>query len=82
LKELQATIAFACFDSPFLIQRGQASISEAAIKDVMTSIYYGDDKNGAPDSNMITYVEQFMLGLNKFRGLYTVIADRIQRSIW
>ena len=70
LKELQATIAFACFDSPFLIQRG-ASLSEAAIEDVMTSIYYGDDKNGAPDPNMITYVEQFMFGLNKFKGLYT-----------
>jgi hypothetical protein len=64
LKELQATIAFACFDFG-------ASPSEAAIKDVMTSIYYGDDKNGAPDPSMITYVEQFMLGLNKFKGLYT-----------
>jgi len=69
LKELQATIAFACFDSPSLIQRG-ASLSEAAIEDVMTSIYYGDDKNGAPDPDMITYVEQFMFGLNKFKGLY------------
>ena len=34
LKELQATIAFACFDSPSLIQRG-ASLSEAAIEDVI-----------------------------------------------
>jgi hypothetical protein len=70
LKELQATIAFAGFDSTFLIQRG-ASLSKAAIEDVMTSIYYGDDKNGARYPNMITYVEQFMLGLNKFKGLYT-----------
>ena len=70
LKELQATIAFACFDALFLIQCG-ISLSEAAIEDVMTSIYYGDDKNGAPDSHMITYMEQYMLGgMNKFKGLY------------
>ena len=70
LKELQATIAFACFDSPSLIQRG-TSLSEAAIEDVLSSIYYGDDKNGALDPDMITYVDQFMLGLKKFKGLYT-----------
>ncbi len=67
---LDEHVAFAGFDSPFLIQCG-ASLSEAAIEDVITSIYYGDDKNGAPDPNMITYVEQFMLGLNKCKGLYT-----------
>ena len=44
LKELQATIAFACFDSPSLMQRGE-SLSEAAIEGVMASIYYGDDTN-------------------------------------
>ena len=70
LKELQATIAFACFDSPSLMQRGE-SLSEAAIEDVMASIYYGDDKNGAPDPDLITYVDQFMVGLNKFKGLFT-----------
>jgi len=37
----------------------------------MSSIYYGDDKNGALDPDMITYVDQFMLGINKFKGLYT-----------
>ena len=70
LKELQATIAFACFDSPSLMQRGE-SLSEAAIEGVMASIYYGDDTNGALDPNLITYVDQFMVGLNKFKGLFT-----------
>ncbi len=66
LKELQALIAFACYNSPTLIKRG-ASLSEGAIEDVMTSIFYGDDKNGA-DPNLITYVDQFLLGLNNSRG--------------
>jgi hypothetical protein len=69
LKELQARIAFACYDSPTLIKRGASLLSEGAIEDVMTSIFYGDDKNGA-DPN-VGGVDQFMLGLNKFKGLYT-----------
>jgi hypothetical protein len=68
LKELHARIiAFACYDSPSLIKLG-ASLSEGAIENVMTSIFYGNDKNGA-DSDLITYVNQFMLRLNKFKGL-------------
>jgi hypothetical protein len=69
LKELQVLIAFTCYDSATLIKRG-ASVSDGAIKDVMTSIFYGDDKYGA-EPHLITYVDQFMLGLNKFKGLYT-----------
>ena len=46
LKEVQATIAFACVDSQSLIQR-RASLSEAAIKRCHSSMYNGDDKNGA-----------------------------------
>jgi hypothetical protein len=69
LKELQALIVLACYNLPTLIKRG-ASLSDGAIEDMMTSIIYGDDKYGAvPD--LITYVDQFMLGfLNKFKGLY------------
>ena len=70
LKELQVTIAFAwCYDSPALFKRG-ASLSEAAIENVMASIFSDDDKIGA-DPDLITYVDQFMLGLNKFKGLFT-----------
>ena len=70
LKELQALIAFACYDSPSLFRRG-ASLSKAAIENVMSSIFCGDEKNGT-DPDLITYVDQFMLGLNKFKGCVTV----------
>jgi hypothetical protein len=70
LKELHALIAFACYDLPSLIKRG-ASLSEGAIEDVMTSIFYGEDTKNGADPDLITYVDQFMLGLNKFKGLYT-----------
>ena len=46
LKEMHATIAFACVDSPSLIQR-RASLSEGAIERCHSSMYNGDDKNGA-----------------------------------
>ncbi|KAI2513542.1 hypothetical protein MHU86_682 [Fragilaria crotonensis] len=36
----------------------------------MTSIFYGEGTNGA-DPNLITYDDPFLLGLNKFKGLYT-----------
>ena len=32
------------------------------------NLLYGNGKNGA-DSDLITYVDQFILGLNKFKGL-------------
>jgi hypothetical protein len=67
LKEFHALIPFACYDLPSLMKRG-ASLLEGTIKNVMTSIFYGNDKNDA-DSHLITYVNQFMLGLNKFKGL-------------
>jgi hypothetical protein len=67
LKELHTLLSFACYNSPSQIKRG-ASLSEGAIENVMTSILYGNGKNGA-DSDLITYVDQFILGLNKFKGL-------------
>jgi hypothetical protein len=47
----QASIAFACVDSPSLIQR-RASLSEAAIKRCHSSMYNGDDKNGARSTTL------------------------------
>jgi hypothetical protein len=70
LKELHALIAFACYNLPSLI-KGGASLSDGAIEDVMTSIFYGDDTKNGVDPDLITYVDQFMLGLNKFKGLHT-----------
>jgi hypothetical protein len=70
LKELQALVAFACYDSPSLIRRG-GSLAEVALDNMMSSIFYGDDTNGAPDPDLILFEDQCMLGLNKFKGLYT-----------
>jgi hypothetical protein len=69
LKEVQATIAFACVDSQSLIQR-RASLSEAAIERCHSSMYNGDDKNGARSPTLNTVQ---MLDLNKFKILYTLV---------
>jgi hypothetical protein len=61
LKEVQATIAFACVDSLSLIQR-RASLSEAAIERCHSSMYNGDDKNGARSPTLNTLQ---MLDMNK-----------------
>jgi hypothetical protein len=53
LKEVQATIAFASVDSQSLIQR-RASLSEAAIERCHSSMYNGDDKNGARSPTLST----------------------------
>ncbi len=76
LKEVQATIAFACVDSQSLIQR-RASLSEAAIETCHSSMYNGDDKNGArlPTLNTVQ-----MLDLNKFKILYTLV--RVLQQVW
>jgi hypothetical protein len=69
LKEVQATIAFACVDSQSLIQR-RSSLSEAAIERCHSSTYNGDDKNGARSPTLNTVQ---MLDLNKFKILYTLV---------
>jgi hypothetical protein len=52
LKELHALLVFACYDSPSLIKQG-ASLLKGAIENVITSMFYENDKNGA-DSDLIT----------------------------
>ncbi len=66
---LQNDIVYACYNSPSLIRR-EGSLGESAIKDKMTSIFYRERKNGA-DPNVITYNDQFLVGLNKFKVLLT-----------
>ena len=70
LKELQAIIALACFDTPSLIRRG-TFLAEAVIENKMSPIYYGDDTTEVPDPDLILFEDQLILGLNKFKGLYT-----------
>jgi hypothetical protein len=69
LKEVHATIAFACVDSQSLIQR-RAPLPEAAIERCHSSMYNGDDKNGARSPTLNTVQ---MLDLNKFKILYTLV---------
>ena len=70
LREIQSTAAFACYDTPSLIRRG-ASLEEAAIENTMSQLFHGDDTHEAPDPNFILYEDQLILGLNKFKGLFT-----------
>ena len=70
LKEIQATIAFACYDTPSVIRRG-TSLAEAAIENKMSLLYYGDDTHEAPDPDLIVFEDQLILGLKKFKGLFT-----------
>ena len=54
-----------------LIRRG-TSVAEAAIKSMMSQIYYGgNDTTEVPDPDLILFEDQLILGLNKFKGLYT-----------
>ena len=69
LKELQATIAFACFDSPSVLRRG-GSLAEAAIENKMSQIFYGDVTHEALDPDFILFEDQFLLGVNKFKGMF------------
>ena len=44
-------------------------MAEAQIESMMSQIYYGDDTTAAPDSDLILFEHQHILGLNKFKGL-------------
>ena len=46
-------------------------MAEATIFSKMSQIFYGDDTNEAPDPDLILFEDQLLLGLNKFKGLYT-----------
>ena len=76
LVEFQSLIAFACYDSPS-ISGGGESMTESSMEKVMTKLCFGgnditneDDSTAAVDE-IVCYVDQFLLGLNKFKGLYT-----------
>ena len=72
LMECQATIGYACYDGPS-ITRGGASMTEASMENIMMKHCFGDESPDA-DPDIVCYVDRFLLGLNKFQGLYTVSA--------
>jgi hypothetical protein len=65
LVEIQALIAFACYDSP-AIATGGDSMTEGAQTELIKEMYFG---GGDPEN--ISFVDQFIHGLNRFTGLFT-----------
>ena len=68
LMELQALIAFASYDSPSLAGGGN-SFTEVAMEKLMATLCFGD--GDVRDSETMSYVDQFLAGLNRFKGLFT-----------
>jgi hypothetical protein len=80
LTECQALIAFGCYDSPVIMQGGM-SMRESTIESLMAKYCYGDTDD-SKDSEILTYADQFLHGLNKFSGLYeTVTGDIDQQDV-
>ena len=63
LTECQVLIAFACYDSPVIMQ-GRVSMREATLESLMAKYCFGDSV-ASKDSEILTYVDQFLHGLNK-----------------
>ena len=66
MTEMQALIAFACYDSPTIAQGGADSMTENTIAETMAVLYFGGD-----DPEIISYLDQFIKGLHRFTGLFT-----------
>ena len=71
LMECQAVIAYACYDSSD-VSRGGVSMTEASMEKIMMKLCFGDETD--TDAEIVCYADQFLLGLNKFQGLYTASA--------
>jgi hypothetical protein len=67
LVEIQALIAFACYDSP-AIAKGGESMTEGAQSDLIKEMYF---RSGG-DPEIISFVDQFIHGLHRFTGLFTL----------
>ena len=66
MTEMQALIAFACYDSPATIAQGGDSMTENSMAENMAALYFGGD-----DPEIISYLDQFINGLHRFTGLFT-----------
>ena len=67
--ELQSLIAaFAAYDSPALAGGGN-SFTEAATEKLMTTLCFVDGDGS--DRKTMCYVDQFLAGVNRFKGLFT-----------
>jgi hypothetical protein len=65
LMEMQALIAFACYNSPSIAQGGE-SMKEIALAETMTTVNFSGD-----NLKIISYLDQFINGLHRFKGMFT-----------
>lgn len=70
--EIQYLIAYVCYDSPRVAQRGD-SLNEAELAKEMSALFYGGD--GDDQGNTVTFLDQFINGIYKFNGLFTTSED-------
>ena len=77
LTEFQASIAYACFDSPSLLC-GVSTLSEVQQMKKIAELYLGDSDD---DPDIVCCVDQFLHGLDRFHGLYSVSAVDVQPGV-
>ena len=66
LVEILTTIAFACYDSPEIVQGGDSK-TETELAKILLSQFGGNDD----DPEIISHLDQFINGLGRFVGLFT-----------
>ena len=75
LMEFQSLIAFACYDSPSIAGGGVAMTESTMEKLIMKLCFGGEDDN----DDVVCFDDQFLLGVNKFKGLF---GGASTRSLW
>ena len=70
--EIQYLIAYVCYDSPRVVQRGD-SLNKAELAKEMSALFYGG--GGDEEGNTVTFLDQFINGIYKFNGLFTTSED-------
>ena len=69
--EIQYLLAFRCYDSPSIIQRGE-SMNESHLWSTMYDLYYGAKDD---DPETLCYLDQCINGLHQFQGLFVNAKD-------
>ena len=64
--ELQATIAFACFDSDEVLRAGK-SANNKMLMQIMSKLYFPSPNK---DDNRISYTHLFLTGAQRFKALF------------
>jgi hypothetical protein len=67
LMEFQDLIAFACYDSPS-IAGGGIAMTESTMENLIMKLCFGDKQDD--NNDVVCFVDQFLLGLNKFKGIF------------